>query len=475
MLILVETPVGYTLWNVKDKRILDKDDLCEEYQTPDQVQSVLQLKSLSKFANAEEAISSLKSTCNAELSQPLQKFLEENVISNGIKDSIQVADAGLARAISSLGIKCISPQGKDIPEIFRLIKNNIPSLLPGIDDATYRQLELGVAHGISTEVLKFSPSKVDSMIVNSVNLLDELDKEVNNYGMRVREWYGWHFPELKNVTADNYLFAQIVLKMGRRENAQTTDLEELKLTPQNVEEIRKSAQISIGTELSDDDLQCIQALATQVIELIEFKNQISNYIKQRMKEIAPNLTDLVGDSVGARLIAHAGSLNQLAKQAGSTIQVFGAEKALFKAKKEGKDTPKYGLLYHAQLVAHADQKFKGRMARSLAAKTALSSRKDAYGDEASKEIGSDDLLRLEKRLRQMQGQNDISFDKSRSFIKEEAEPQKIVVEQTPNYKPDTDFQIEELPKKRRKKKHHHKEGENGTETPAENVEGVAAE
>lgn len=456
MLILVETPVGYSLWKVTDKGILNKDNLCEQYKTPEDVRSVLQLHSSSQFTNAEEAISSLQSIAHSQMNDSLERFLQENVISRNIKESIQVADSGLARAIEPLGIKCVSPQGKDIPEIFRLIKNNIPALLPGIDEATYRQLELGVAHGISTKTLKYSPSKVDSMIVNSVNLLEELDKEVNNYGMRVREWYGWHFPELRKVTADNLLFAQIVLTMGRRENAQNTDFSSLKLTDQNVEEIRRSAQKSIGTELSDDDLQCIQALATQVVDLIEFKNQISGYIRLRMNAIAPNTTELVGDLVGAKLIAHAGSLNQLAKQAGSTIQVFGAEKALFKAKKDGSKTPKYGLLYHAQLVSHADQKLKGKIARSLAAKTALSTRIDAYGDEPTNQVGLDDLSRLENRVRLMEGEK-VKFEASRSSIK--VEPKKIVVEQVPNYKSDADFQIEEPPKKRRRKKHHHQEGE----------------
>ncbi|OHT13252.1 SnoRNA binding domain containing protein [Tritrichomonas foetus] len=457
MLILAETPVGYTLWRVTNEGVLDKNikDLCAKYPTPEDAQSVLELHSFSQFTNAEEAISSLSSIANSEMNESLSNFLQQNVISAGIKEKIQVADATLGRAIETLGIKCVSPAGQDVPEIFRLIKNNITSLLPGVDEETFRQLELGIAHGIASTTLKFSPSKVDSMIVNSVNLLEELDKEVNNYGMRVREWYGWHFPELKNVTADNLLFAQIVLTMGTRDHANTTNFDQISLTPMMVEEIRKLANISIGTDLSDDDLCCIQDLAKQVIELIEFKSQISEYIRLRMRAIAPNLSELVGESVGSRLIAHAGSLNQLAKAAGSTIQVLGAEKALFRAKKEGKKTPKYGLLYHANLIAHATQQTKGKLSRSLAAKTALSSRVDAYADEPTNQIGLDDLSRLQDREKQLAGQQ-VSFSAARSAIREE--PQKIVVEQVPNYKTDADFQIdEEQPKKRRKKRHHHKE------------------
>ena len=473
MLILAETPVGYTLWRVTNEGALHDKDLCKTYSDPDSVSSVIELQSFSQFANAEEAISSLSSIANSELNESLTKFLTDNIISRGIKDRIQVADASLARAIEGLGINCIGPQGQTLPEVFRLIRNNLSALLPGVDLETMRNLELGIAHGMATKTLKFSPSKVDSMIVNSVNLLEELDKEVNNFGMRVREWYGWHFPELKNVTSDNLLFAQIVLAMGFKENATKTNFDELKLSPQMVDEIHKLSKTSIGTELSDSDLQCIQDLATQVVQLIEFKNQISEYIRLRMRAIAPNLSELVGESVGSRLIAHAGSLNQLAKAPGSTIQVLGAEKALFRAKKEGNKTPKYGLIYHAQLVSHADQKFKGRISRSLAAKTALSSRIDAYADEPTNQIGLDDFARLENRVRQMEGQQ-VTFTPSRALIKEE--PKKIVVEPKPNYKTDADFQLNEpSEKKKKKRRHHHQTDESVSQAEQPAAEAPQAE
>jgi nucleolar protein 58 len=238
--------------------------------------------------------------------------------------------------------------------------------------------------------------------------------------------------------------------MGRRDGALTAQLEHL-LNPQQLEELRRYAQRSVGTEISDEDLICIQGLSAQVIELINFRNQIDEYIRQRMRAIAPNLTELVGETIGARLIAHAGSLTQLAKAAASTIQVFGAEKALFRSMKEGKPTPKYGYIYHAHLVAHADQKLKGPVSRSLAAKAALSSRVDAFGDESGDRVGANDRERLEGRVRALEGQA-VSFGVSRAAIREE--PQKIIVEQPPNYRVEEDFQLaEEQPKKKRRRKH----------------------
>merc|ERR1711981_1376203 len=99
-----------------------------------------------------------------------------------------------------------------------------------------------------------------------------------------------------------------------------------------------------------------------------------------MSAIAPNLTILVGELVGARLISHAGSLMNLAKHPASTVQILGAEKALFRALKTKKDTPKYGLIYHASMIGQAAPKFKGKIPRVLAAKCALSIRVDALGD-----------------------------------------------------------------------------------------------
>merc|ERR1719472_724994 len=108
-----------------------------------------------------------------------------------------------------------------------------------------------------------------------------------------------------------------------------------------------------------------------------------------MHTIAPNLTHMVGELVGARLIAHAGSLLNLAKQPASTVQILGAEKALFRALKTKSDTPKYGLIYHASLVGQSSAKNKGRMSRMLAAKAALALRYDAFGDadDATVELG----------------------------------------------------------------------------------------
>lgn len=158
-------------------------------------------------------------------------------------------------------------------------------------------------------------------------------------------------------------------------------------------EVKEASVISMGTEIGDLDLENIRELCDQVLSLSEYRAQLYDYLKSRMNTIAPNLTAMVGELVGARLIAHGGSLLNLAKQPGSTVQILGAEKALFRALKTKHATPKYGLIYHASLIGQAAPKLKGKISRSLAAKTALAIRCDALGD------GQDNTMGLENRAK----------------------------------------------------------------------------
>ena len=250
------------------------------------------------------------------------------------------------------------------------------------------------------------------MIVQAIALLDDLDKELNTYAMRVKEWYGWHFPEMGRIVNDNVAYARVILKMGMRSSASDADLAEI--LPEEIETaVKSAAEISMGTEITTDDLDNIQALAEQVVSFTEYRAQLSNYLSARMAAIAPNLTALVGDIVGARLIAHAGSLMNLAKSPASTIQILGAEKALFRALKTKHDTPKYGLIYHASLIGQATGKNKGKIARMLATKTALGIRVDALrdweaeGDNTPEDeraaVSLQNRLRLERRLATLEG------------------------------------------------------------------------
>ena len=327
-------------------------------------------------------------------------------------------------------------------ELYRAIRNHLPSLIPGLLPQDISTMSLGLSHSLSRHKLKFSPDKVDTMIVQAIALLDDLDKELNTYAMRVKEWYGWHFPEMGRIVNDNLAYARVILSMGMRTTAVKADLTEI--LPEEIETaVKAAAEISMGTEITTEDLENIQALAEQVVSFTEYRQQLSGYLSARMAAIAPNLTALVGDLVGARLIAHAGSLMNLAKSPASTIQILGAEKALFRALKTKHDTPKYGLIYHASLIGQATGKNKGKIARMLATKAALGLRVDALADwsaegegkgdlvteEEKSAIGVNNRLKIERRLANLEGKplrskgvaiapNGVSFTPGKWEVKE---------------------------------------------------------
>lgn len=326
------------------------------------------------------------------------------------KASIAVADLKLGTAISNLPQFNITPvAGSNTMDLFRSIREHLPSLIPGLDQENIDRMSLGLSHSMSRHKLKFSADKVDSMIIQAVKMVDDLDKELNVYAMRTKEWYGWHFPELAKILNDNLAYARVVLTVGMRMNAVETDLSEI--LPEEVEAaVKAAAEISMGTEISDDDLENIKLLANQVLVYTEYRAQLSSYLESRMRAIAPNLSALVGYLVGARLISHAGSLISLAKSPGSTIQILGAEKALFRALKTKHDTPKYGLIYHSSLIGQATGKNKGKIARMLSAKAALGLRVDALGGDDEEEdeeeramLGLSARIKLENHLRKLEG------------------------------------------------------------------------
>lgn len=398
MLVLFETPAGFALFKVLDEGKLSKvEDLWKEFSTSESARKVVKLKAFSKFENISEALSSSTLLIDSKPSKDLRKFLRTHC--DG--ESLAVADSKLGNAIKEkLKIDCV--HNNAVMELMRGVRTQLTELISGLGVQDLAPMSLGLSHSLSRFKLKFSPDKVDTMIIQAIGLLDDLDKELNTYAMRVREWYGWHFPELAKIVQDNIQYAKVVKMMGNRVNAATLDFSEV-LSEEAEAELKEAAVISMGTEVSDLDLLNIKELCDQVIALSEYRAQLYDYLKSRMNTIAPNLTALVGELVGARLIAHGGSLMNLAKQPGSTIQILGAEKALFRALKTKHATPKYGLIFHASLVGQAAPKLKGKISRSLAAKTALAIRYDALGDGQDNSIGLENRIKLETRLRVLEG------------------------------------------------------------------------
>ncbi|XP_041834415.1 nucleolar protein 58 isoform X2 [Melanotaenia boesemani] len=400
MLVLFETAAGYAIFKVLDESKLQRvDSLYKEFETPEKANKIVKLKHFEKFQDTTEALAAATALVEGKIGKSLKKVLKK-VVAKEAHEQLAISDAKLGGVIKDkLDLSCVHSPA--VAELMRCIRSQMESLISGLPPRDLSAMSLGLAHSLSRYKLKFSPDKVDTMIVQAISLLDDLDKELNNYIMRCREWYGWHFPELGKVVTDNLAYCKTVRKIGDRTNVSSTDLSDI--LPEEIEaEVKLAAEISMGTEVSEQDIGNIRHLCDQVVEISEYRAQLYDYLKNRMMAIAPNLTVMVGELVGARLISHAGSLLNLAKHPASTVQILGAEKALFRALKTRKDTPKYGLIYHASLVGQTTAKNKGKISRMLAAKAALAIRYDALGEDTNAEMGAENRAKLEARLRQLE-------------------------------------------------------------------------
>jgi nucleolar protein 56 len=234
------------------------------------------------------------------------------------------------------------------------------------------------AINLSSMKVKESSEKLDLHLVQAVNTLDELDEIINTISTRIREWYGLHFPELDYLLQNIITYANIVIDAGSRENITRELLVQLDVPEKKIELIQQAISKSQGGDLIGESSESIKILASEVIKLSELRTNLSNTIENLMEILAPNLKNMLTAIIGARLIAKAGSLLKLAQLPSSTIQIIGAEKALFRALKTGTRPPKHGLLFQHPSINSAPKWQRGKIARALASKIAIAVRIDVY-------------------------------------------------------------------------------------------------
>ncbi|CAD7957288.1 unnamed protein product [Amoebophrya sp. A120] len=419
MLVLTETAAGYGLFKIKNERLLsaEKEDIAAAFASEELCQNSAEMVAFSKFKDTKMALEESASLIESKVGKGLKKFLKKNIVEKSLSDELAVIDAKLGGAIKEkLGISiAVSEQTKELQRALRL---NIEELMAEIGKDEQKQMQVSLAHAMSRWKLKFSPDKVDIMIIQAIGLLDDLDKDLNNFAMRLKEWYGWHFPEMAKILTDTLVYAKAVKLMGMRTNAKNCDFSTIEIPEEIETELKRAAETSYGTEVTTEDMDHINTLTERVIQLLEYRQQLSNYLKTRMSAIAPNLTHLVGELIGARLISHAGSLLSLSKHPASTVQVLGAEKALFRAMKTKSNTPKYGLIYHASLVGKSASKFKGKISRVLAAKMALAIRVDALGEDTEATVAKAFKEYVERKVCACEDGDDINA--SRKHLKNAA-------------------------------------------------------
>ena len=325
---------------------------------------------------------------NGELVDEVKSLMDE-ILNRGIEE-VAVQPSTLISALSQsyrdVTFKEIE-EPINIEEIF--VRNG---LVKNSDE--YRRKVKEVMDLLLVTELKEAVARRDVMIVHAVHVLEDLDKQINMFYTRCREWYGLHFPELADLIDEPEEYMRIVAELGSRKNYTVEGLKKILGSTRKAEDILEKAKISIGAEMSPEDEERVKDVAREGLRLIKLKREQENYIKELMSAEAPNLSAIAGPILGAKLIALAGGLEKLARLPASTIQVLGAEKALFRFFRTGRGAPKHGIIFQHPYVHGSPKWQRGKIARLLAAKIAIAARIDYF----SREDRSSELRRtLEER------------------------------------------------------------------------------
>ncbi|MEM1537315.1 MAG: hypothetical protein QXK12_01550 [Candidatus Nezhaarchaeales archaeon] len=256
-------------------------------------------------------------------------------------------------------------------------------------------------HAVSLELakrkLKEAVEKRDLLVAQAVTAIDDVDKTINLLVSRLREWYGVHFPELNDLLEDHEGFSRFVGEVGWRGAVSKENLLKLGLPKDKVSKVIEAAKGTIGAELGEEDLKPIKETSSVIQHLYAVRRLLEDYVDRAMDDVAPNVKRLIGPTIGARLIALAGGLEKLAKMPASTIQLLGAEKALFRFLRTGAKPPKHGVIFQCPEIHRAPRWQRGKIARALAGKLSIAARVDYFsGEYVGDELRRDLDVRIEE-------------------------------------------------------------------------------
>ncbi|MEM2001719.1 MAG: hypothetical protein QXZ28_00040 [Candidatus Methanomethylicaceae archaeon] len=345
------------------------------------------------FNEVEDAVKELVEFERYGSSPSLESLLKD-LLEMGC-DSIIVEDEGEAKALKAkynVQIQVISPSAAG--KVFRASAVQTWQKT-GLKLAKIVRMQKEVAENLAKAKVRAASERRDRLVAQAVTALDEVDKNINIMVSRVREWYGLHFPELDSLVPDHRQYLTMVTKFGSRSDYSPNDLVEIAQNENKAMAIYDLSKRSMGAEIGELDLEKIKQLADICLSLYSYRDRLERYIDETMKEVAPNIRELVGSSLGARLIALSGGLETLAKKPASTIQVLGAEKALFRSLKTGAKPPKHGIIFQSQYIHAAPKWQRGKIARALAGKLSIAARVDAFGGDF---VGAVLKQTLEKRI-----------------------------------------------------------------------------
>jgi nucleolar protein 56 len=333
----------------------------------------------------------------SELSQLLKELHKKNYNELVIEDRI------LASKISKIkDFNCMEFKELSVIQKFRE-KLDVTTVKLGRfgDSQDFQDFTSKVTLAIAEEAITSETQKKDLHAIQAIRTLDDLDKTLNLFSGRVREWYGLHFPELEKLVDKHETYARLVSDLGDRGSYNLDKLESEGIPEQKAKLISEKAKNSIGYSANSSDLETLQSLSKNTIQLFKLRNATEEFLEDLMKKIAPNLTAILGPLMSARIISIAGSLERLAMMPASTIQVLGAEKALFRSLKTGSRPPKHGIIFQHQALHTAPKWQRGKIARVLSSKLSIAARLDSFGGEF---LGDQLAEHIEKRILEIQKQ-----------------------------------------------------------------------
>jgi len=466
MYVQFEHASGYVLVHCENTDDINQLDI-NDWATFSQAAKLVAFK---PFTSAANALDNMNAVSEGLVHEDMKAFLSSNLPEG---QTVGILDPKLLQTVKE-EVGCKVSGGEIVQEICRGIRVHMSHFVKALEPAKEKMAQLGLGHSYSRSKVKFNVNRSDNMVIQAIALIDQLDKDINTFAMRVREWYGYHFPEMVRLVNDNYQYCQLVkLIKNRKCLTAVTDemlegIEKIVMDSAKAQAICDCARASMGMDISDFDLMNIDIFANKVISLANYRKKLQNYLSDKMTAVAPSLASLIGDVVGARLISHAGSLTKLAKYPASTVQILGAEKALFRALKTRGNTPKYGLLFHSTFIGRATAKNKGRISRFLANKCSIASRIDAFSETPNTIFGDKLKEQVEERLKLYE--DGTVPRKNLDVMKEAIEA--VGAAEAPKRKLEGDAEAEGEPKKKKKKKKKAAEAEEEASTETATQESV---
>lgn len=285
-----------------------------------------------------------------------------------IESNKRISDYSCLKSFDKLEIKTPNAGGE-------YLRSNLEKFVGDDYLEVYQQLAIAK--------MKEASKSEDKHLIQAINSIDEIDESISKLIERIREWYALYFPEM-DVIKNNETYVRLIAENKTKEKIIEAKPDVFLIDPDYDEEINQS------------DLDIMNNYANSIYELQKSRKSIENYIEDKMESLAPNLKLLVGASLGAKLISHAGGLKRLATYPSSTVQIMGAEKALFRHLKSGDRPPKYGLIYQHPQIRGAKWWNRGKIARMLASKISLACRKDIFTKDFDSNIYDEFIEKAEQ-------------------------------------------------------------------------------